>query len=116
MNVLSTMSVDLGASTNVPLPSSLSIKYPESCIQAFKEVMENATDYCVETNINHLRKLVSNFKNISTYKPYRAPTGLLEKKETLMPVTVFNICGFPGNDIYGVSDVSVLVLCSKFLN
>lgn len=33
-----------------------------------------------------------------------------------MPTTVFTFCDFPGNDSYGVSDVSVLVLCSKFLN
>ncbi|KAI9259701.1 hypothetical protein EDC94DRAFT_611837 [Helicostylum pulchrum] len=124
MNVLSIMSVEIGShldvnirpSTNLSPSTALSIIYPESNIREHKETMEAAMEYIIEYNINYIRQLVSGFGNISTHKPYRASIDLLEKHETLMPATVFNLCDFPGNGNYGVSDVSVSVLCSRFLN
>lgn len=124
MNILSTMSADvgleldinIGPSTDMLPAAAFSIVYPEENVTKFKEIMAAIDDYDIELNINHVRQLVSGFGNVSTYKPYRASMDLLEKYETLMPATVFNLCDFPGNEKYGVSDSAVSMLASRFLN
>ncbi|KAI8146891.1 hypothetical protein BJV82DRAFT_508760 [Fennellomyces sp. T-0311] len=123
MNVLSTMSVIIGHELLVNIgpetkmaDANYTIFYPEENVKVYKAAMEQATNYTATPDVNAIRQLVSGFGDPSTYKPYRASLEKIGNHETMMPVTVFNLCDLPHNGNYGVSDTAAPKIASRFLN